>query len=170
MVATLARSVANITNLLFWPLPEPSARWCSGLWPEPPFPSGKYCKTERQLSATTPPLPPSTPKRTPPRAPLQPPNPINTPKRSQDIQVALNNARGYTSPTNRCVRSLLNKLGQVVDRDAVDKAQLKAEVERLKEEMCSLEPRTRKRVREPANDRFAGIKEIAEAEEASVTG
>ena len=68
------------------------------------------------------------------------------------------------------MRSLLNKLGQVVDRDAVDKAQLKAEVERLKEEMCSLEPRTRKRVREPANDRFAGIKEIAEAEEASVTG
>jgi len=33
--------------------------------------------------------------------------------------------------------------------------------------MRSLEPRARKRVRESANNKFAGIKEIAKAEEAS---
>jgi len=54
-----------------------------------------------------------------------------------------------------------------LDQGNMERAKLRAEIARLKEDFRAIKPHTRKRVRIPANDKFATIKDIAEAEEAS---
>lgn len=134
----------------------------TGIWPMDP---SKILEDREAVIGDNP--PPRERKSTSDRAPIRDPNPLKTPKRSQDIRTVLHNARGHMSPSDRSVRNLLHKLEKVVDQSNVEKAQLKAEIERSNEEIRALQPQTRKRVREPASDKFASMKDIAIAEEAS---
>lgn len=91
--------------------------------------------------------PPQERSLTPDRAPITDPNTLKTPKQSQDIRQALNNARGYKSPTNRSVRALLHKVEKALDQGNTERAKLRAEIARLKEDFRAVKPYTRKRVR-----------------------
>jgi hypothetical protein len=112
------------------------------------------------------PSPPPRP-RTPQRMPTQDPNTLRTPRRSQDIRKAVEDAKGYLSPTARSVRRLLQKLEKVVDEDNLERARLKERIRYLEEEMRALKPVTRKRVPKPPKGQFASINDIAEAAQAA---
>ena len=65
------------------------------------------------------------------------------------------------------MRALLHKVEKALDQGNMERAKLRAEIVRLKEDFRAVKPYIRKRVRIPANDKFTTIKDIAEAEEAS---
>ena len=54
-----------------------------------------------------------------------------------------------------------------LDLSAAERAALQAENSRLQEDFRAVQPHTKKRVHQPANDRFARIEDIIAAEEAS---
>jgi len=64
-------------------------------------------------------------------------------------------------------KHLLNKVGKALDLANVEKAGLEAEINRLEEDFQAARPYTQKRVRKAPNDKFARIKDIVQAEEAS---
>ena len=92
---------------------------------------------------------------------------VNTPKKAQDVQQVVNSLKGRVSPSCRTVKRLLNKVGKALDLANVEKADLEAEINRLEEDFRAARPYTKKRVREPPNDKFARIEDIAQAEETS---
>jgi len=71
------------------------------------------------------------------------------------------------SPSNRTVRALLRKVEKAFDKGNVQRAGLEAENERLLEDFRAVEPYTKRKVKEPSNDKFARIQDIIEAEEAA---
>jgi len=92
---------------------------------------------------------------------------VKTLQKSCNILRAINNVRGYVSPINRTVRSVLRKVGKALDQSNVKIALLEAENVRLKEDLRATEPRSRKKVKEPLNSKFARIGNIVTAKEAS---
>jgi len=92
---------------------------------------------------------------------------LSTPRKSQDIYKALEMHRQSTRPTDRTVRQLFTKVGGVVDEQAATVAALRARVAYLEAEAEAYKPRSRKKVQESGNDRFARIEEIVEAEKSS---
>ena len=54
-----------------------------------------------------------------------------------------------------------------MDLANAERAGLEAEINRLEEDFRAARPYTKKRVREPPNDKFARIEDIAQAEETS---
>jgi hypothetical protein len=92
---------------------------------------------------------------------------LSTPRKSQDIYRALEVLRQPIRPTDRTVRSLFTKIGGVVDDQAATVAALHARVAHLEAEAEAHKPRSRKKVQESGNDRFAHIEDIVEAEKSS---
>jgi len=90
-----------------------------------------------------------------------------TPKRSQDVRQVLDTLEDHLSPQNRSVRALFRKAEKALGAGAAERAILIAENNRLKEDQRATRPYTRRKVREPPNDRFARIEDIVTAEEAS---
>jgi hypothetical protein len=87
---------------------------------------------------------------------------------------------GYNSPTERNVRRLLIKAGKALDTGNGQRALLAAENEQLRADLEALKPRTRKKVKEPANGGFSqsgrhrgsgeGFKKAPEVSEAEAGG
>ena len=134
----------------------------TGIWP---FNPSQVLNDPKALIRNSPP-PPKRPQ-TPEIAPISADNAVKTPQKSHDILRAVNNARGYASPTNRTVRSVLRKAGKALDQSNAKMALLEAENARLKEDLRVTEPCSRKKVKEPLNGKFIRIGDIVTAEEAS---
>jgi len=76
-------------------------------------------------------------------------------------------ARQSISPTNRTIRTLFSKVGGVIDEQSATVAALRARVAYLEAEAELHKLRSRKKVYESGNERFARIEEIVAAEKAS---
>jgi len=74
---------------------------------------------------------------------------------------------GHLSPQNRTVRALFRKVEKALDAGAAERAILITENNRLKEDQRATRPHTKRKVREPPNDKFARIEDSVAAEEAS---
>ena len=94
-------------------------------------------------------------------------NTIITPQKSHNVREGLKKARGHTSPTNRTVRALFQKVGKALDIKNEENASLRARNAYLSSELKAHKPVTRKKVKINANDRFATIQEIVAAQEAA---
>ena len=70
-------------------------------------------------------------------------------------------------PTNRVNRAVLAKAGDALDVKNAKIVYLKDKIVGLERWMEALKPRTKKKVREDANDRFTSLANIVEAQEAS---
>lgn len=92
---------------------------------------------------------------------------LSTPRKSQDVREVLKKAHGNLLPKDRTLRALLTKMGKALDVSAAEKAALVEENNRLIEDFRSVQPYTKKRVREPPNDKIANIEDIIAAEETS---
>ena len=134
----------------------------TGIWPYNP--SQVLDDPEAVLEDGVPPALPPTPQKA---AFDTTGSAFTTPQKSQDVRKAQEKAREQASPTNRTVRALFNKVGRSLDRKNAEIAALRAQVAHQSTELEVHRPRTRKRVREGANDRFSKIEDIAAAEEAS---
>ena len=64
---------------------------------------------------------------------------------------------GPVSPSNRTVRALLRKVEKVLNEGNVQRAGLEAENERLLEDFRAVKLYTKRKVKEPLNDKFARI-------------
>jgi len=83
--------------------------------------------------------------------------------RSSEMVYEQSAIRQTTGPSGK----LFRKVEKALDLGNAQRAGLKGEINRLMEDFRAVKPHTRKRVREPADDRFARIKDIIQAEEAS---
>jgi hypothetical protein len=133
-----------------------------GIWP---FNPERILEDRQAVVGDSPPPPSRSP--TPTNLPITSATVFKTPQKSGDIQNALRDALGYNSPTERNVRRLLIKAGKALDTGNGQRALLAAENEQLRADLEALKPRTKKKVKEPANGGFAGAEDIAEAEKAS---
>jgi hypothetical protein len=108
---------------------------------------------------------------TPPPPEERPPSPHNiylqTPQKSQDVRESLQKAREHVSPSNRALRSVLHKSGKALDMKNAEITSLRAQIEHLSSELEAHKPRSKKRVKESANDTFARIKDIVAAQKES---
>lgn len=134
----------------------------TGIWP---FKPSAILDDPEALIGDAP--PPQERPRTPPVTTTAPPTLFNTPRKAEDIRQVVSNLRGRFSPTNRTLRALFRKMEKSLDLSAAERAALQAENSRLQEDFRAVQPHTKKRVRQPANDRFARIEDIIAAEEAS---
>lgn len=65
------------------------------------------------------------------------------------------------------LRATIYKAGKALDRKNAEAAGLRAQIEHLTQEMEAHKPRSKKKVKENANDTFARIEDIVAAQEAS---
>lgn len=135
----------------------------TGIWP---FDPAQILEDREALVGDSPPPPDRSP--TPTNLPMTSATLLKTPQRSRDIYNSLQNALQQQSPSSRNVRSLLIKVGKALDEGNARRAILEAENARLHADLAADRPYTKKRVREPANDKFASMEAIAEANEASM--
>jgi hypothetical protein len=90
-----------------------------------------------------------------------------TPQSSQDVRRQQDYVNKALSPRDRVVRTLLTKVGGSIDRKNAEIASLRAQVGYLTTELEAQKPYTRKRVQINANNEFATIQEIDNAQQAS---
>jgi 4-hydroxybenzoate polyprenyltransferase len=92
---------------------------------------------------------------------------FTTPQRSEDLREHQLVIRDTIDSTDRLVRTLFSKTGKSLDMKNAEIASLKAQVAHLQTELEVHRPHTRKKVKESANNTFARIEDIIEAEEQS---
>jgi hypothetical protein len=91
-----------------------------------------------------------------------------TPRGREDLTRYEDALQGRVSAAQRDVRVLFRKIGRAFDGMAAEIAQLRAQNKRQAIDLEALQPRTRKKVKLGANDRFATLPEIVKAKNASL--
>ena len=106
--------------------------------------------------------------KTPPPAPedsiTMSTNPIWTPQKSEDLRQHSIFIRRQLEPIDRLARTLFSKAGKALDAKNAEIASLRHQVAHLQTELEAHKPRTRKKVHESSNDKFARISDIGAAE------